>query len=324
MLRHYTDHPNDLPLLQQTIAATQREESGAPAGDTPRSRILYAARNKLYTVSSSRGNLVVKSFRIPIILQRIVYTFLRPSKALRSYRNAIRLQSCGIGTPTPLGYAIERKDGLLRRSYYVCESIATGRDIRLAMQGLEEDDTLLRALAAFIARMHQAGIHHIDLSPGNVLYEQNDEGEYRFYLIDLNRMRFYDCPITGQRAYDNFARLSLCSAVSQQLAEYYAEVQGTDISEAVRGIQTASDRFFRSKVRKYACKTLVKEEKSMSRSAHRRGYLRYRRTRLLRKITHSAALYRREEELYHTYLEAGDLRGTLRRSEGYTQAHNEK
>lgn len=45
----------------------------------------------------------------------------------------------------------------------------------------------MTAFAEFTARLHEAGILHLDYSPGNILYDKIGE-EYHFSLVDINRM----------------------------------------------------------------------------------------------------------------------------------------
>lgn len=47
----------------------------------------------------------------------------------------------------------------------------------------------MTAFAEFTARLHEAGILHLDYSPGNILYDKIGE-EYHFSLVDINRMHF--------------------------------------------------------------------------------------------------------------------------------------
>ena len=60
---------------------------------------IHKARNELKIIELDGIKTVVKSFKIPHLLNRIVYTFFRRSKAYKSYHNALRLQSLGISTP---------------------------------------------------------------------------------------------------------------------------------------------------------------------------------------------------------------------------------
>ena len=62
----------------------------------------------------------------------------------------------------------------------------------------------MTAFAEFTARLHEAGILHLDYSPGNILYDKIGE-EYHFSLVDINRMHFGEVDI--KKGCANFARL---------------------------------------------------------------------------------------------------------------------
>jgi tRNA A-37 threonylcarbamoyl transferase component Bud32 len=57
---------------------------------------------------------------------------------------------------------------------------------------------LARALGEFLARMHQAGVVHADLHPGNLLLRLDHEGRPHLYLVDLADVRVG--PPLGRRA----------------------------------------------------------------------------------------------------------------------------
>ena len=53
----------------------------------------------------------------------------------------------------------------------------------------DEGKKILRAFAAYTVRLHEAGILHVDYSPGNIAFAVSGE-EVSFSLFDINRMRF--------------------------------------------------------------------------------------------------------------------------------------
>ena len=66
-------------------------------------QLIHNGRNQLRRISYQGTDYVVKSFRRPNPVNRWVYGLLRPSKALRAYRNALLYQKVGVGTPQPVG-----------------------------------------------------------------------------------------------------------------------------------------------------------------------------------------------------------------------------
>ena len=80
-------------------------------------KVLYDQRNiiKLFEINGKRY--VVKSFRIPHLINRIVYSFFRKSKAERSYINTKKLESLNIGTPPPVAYIEFYSSFLIKESF---------------------------------------------------------------------------------------------------------------------------------------------------------------------------------------------------------------
>jgi len=196
-------------------------------------KIIYNERNvlKVYTIDGLE--VVVKRFKKPHIINQIAYSFFRPSKAQRSYEYALKLFEKGISTPAPIAYIEEKRSGLLKYSYYICVSESQQSHIRKQMLG-ETDGKFLKALAHFIAELHSKGILDKDLSPGNILFNE-ENGKIHFSLIDINRMRFLE-KIPLKTRYKNFKRISENIEIITTLAKEYAKVCGIDEQETTSAI----------------------------------------------------------------------------------------
>lgn len=147
-------------------------------------------RNRLRRMPApdGRGNIIVKAFGVPNIINRWAYAHLRPSKARRSYYNALRLEQAGFSTPRPEAYIEVRRGGRLYQSYYISREVDAPQ-IR-HWERRPDAAPMLEAFADDIVRLHRSGILHKDFSPGNILVSGSAESGYRFYYIDLNRMVF--------------------------------------------------------------------------------------------------------------------------------------
>lgn len=151
--------------------------------------LIHKGRNRVGWIEREGIKLNIKAFKVPIFINRIVYTHLRPSKAARSYDNAMRLLSLGFLTPEPVAYIEETVNGLLTRSYYISRQIQGGSMRRLPENPLYEP--LLEAVAADLVRMHREGVWMKDFTPGNVLWAKNTSGNgFDLYYVDLNRIDF--------------------------------------------------------------------------------------------------------------------------------------
>lgn len=194
-------------------------------------RVIYRGRNELREFSAGGKDFVVKSFRLPNCINRVVYGFFRSSKAQRSYEYAKLLLENGIGTPVPVGYYTERNGFLFGKSYYVSEKSACPytyaqlQDLPFAVQ-----ERVLKAIARTTARLHDRGFLHKDYSRGNILFSISDE-EVKVEIIDLNRIRF--CKIGQETGCKNFERLPGTKAMFKVLADEYAKARGFEARECL-------------------------------------------------------------------------------------------
>ena len=100
----------------------------------------------------------------------------------------------GIGTPEPIAY-FENQDFIgLKDSYYVSEHLQCDLTYRelVEIPDFPDNENILRQFTRFSFDLHEKGIEFLDHSPGNTLIKKNAEGNYDFYLVDLNRMNFHD------------------------------------------------------------------------------------------------------------------------------------
>lgn len=193
---------------------------------------IYKARNELKTFDTDFGKIVVKSFQIPHIVNRFAYSFLRFSKAKRSFTHSLEIQKRGFETPNPIAYIELFKMGLLSESYYV----STHTDYILMRnfsrdKKLTDDDTeILKAFARFTACLHEKEIYHTDYSNGNILYKKESEN-ITFHLIDVNRVQFRK--VTKKMAYKTFHRLDFSTEMLKIVAEEYALQRQLDVEKSI-------------------------------------------------------------------------------------------
>jgi tRNA A-37 threonylcarbamoyl transferase component Bud32 len=151
-------------------------------------------RNKIKLFELEGKTINVKSFKIPHLINKIAYKYFRKSKARRSFEYATTLLEKGIGTPQPIAY-FENYDAVgLKDSYYVSEHLQCDLTFRelVEIPDFPDHDTILRQFTQFSFDLHEKGIEFLDHSPGNTLIKKNAEGNYDFFLVDLNRMEFHD------------------------------------------------------------------------------------------------------------------------------------
>ena len=190
---------------------------------------LHDGRNTVKVFDTTAGRLVVKRYGHLTMLNRIVYGTLRRSKAERAYLHAFRLRKLGIDTPEAIAFVETRRHGVLHDSYFVsrCSDLRPVRPVTEQFAQTRQGADILDALAFFLLRMHNSGILHNDLNISNILYGDDTGGQYRFQVIDTNRMTFNRTLSMRQRL-DNLRRLSCPTPAYLYILEQYARRRNAD------------------------------------------------------------------------------------------------
>lgn len=204
-------------------------------------KLVYDARNQLKCYSVEGYNVIVKRYKIPHIINRIAYTYFRPSKAKRAYEFALKLLQLGVNTPTPIAYIEQYQLGLLTHGYFISIYENDYSDIRKLMTGEQTNENLLKELSVYISDFHNKGVLHCDMSPGNILYKKV-ENHYDFTLVDINRMQFLPS-ISNEKRFKSFKRLSETESVLTAVARLYAAASNLDEKETVEKINRYNIKF---------------------------------------------------------------------------------
>jgi serine/threonine protein kinase len=182
---------------------------------------IWDKRNKLKVLNINKKSLIVKSFKVPHIINKIAYTFFRKSKAHRSYYNSLQILEF---VPQPIGYAEFFKFALLYDSYFLSVKYAYDFTIRepLTQENFPDKDIIFKAFASFSYRLHTKGIEHLDYSPGNILIKKLSDKEYEFKIIDVNRMKFRK--LSTKESLENFSKLWASDKDLQSIVYEYAKL----------------------------------------------------------------------------------------------------
>ncbi len=242
MLKHEINP--DYPEIEEIIPILQ--ETFLNSGTT-----IYKKRNEVKIIDFKGTKLCIKSFGKPNIINYFVYSFIRASKAKRSYKNALTFLKHGISTPQPLGYAeYYNKKGFLVNSYYI--SIYEEHDFTMqeVLQKQPADKTLIiQQFAKFVyAKIHKQGFLHLDFGENNILVKKNND-KYEFSIIDLNRLK-YNKNISLKEGLNNLKRLKGEPDDMDLFSKIYAEARGEDVTKAVRLAASYREKYRRNR----ACK----------------------------------------------------------------------
>jgi hypothetical protein len=210
---------------------------------------------KIFQLAGQRIN--IKSFRVPNFINQVIYKYFRKSKAERSFKYANHLIDNQIGTPRPIAYAINNTSLLFQDSYYVSEHLPYDLTFRelVTEPNFLNHEKILRAFTRFTFSLHEKNIEFLDHSPGNTLIQLN-EGDYLFYLVDLNRMNFKQMNFDDRMK--NFSRLTPKKEMVEVMADEYSKFIEEDSSEVFEKMWFYTNKFQESHLRKKRLKKKLK------------------------------------------------------------------
>jgi len=197
---------------------------------------IHKARNELKIIELNGVKCVVKSFKVPHIINRVAYTFFREGKAKKSYLNALKLVELEVNTPEPIGIIEFFDFGLLSESYFISVYEPYDFTIREVFHHkVEQHEKILKEFVKFTYNIHQKDVWHVDYSLGNILITKKDNGSYRFSLVDINRMEFKNISaLEGLKNFNKFWAKDENDLLI--IAKEYASLAKLDEKEAIKTV----------------------------------------------------------------------------------------
>ena len=209
----YSQYKNDILNILKNF-----KNDGVVVGHGNRNVVKY------FVVDGLKFNF--KSFKQHNIINRHVYKYYRKSKSRRSYEYAQMLLDKGFFTPKPVAF-IENHDLIgVTSSYYVSEQLEDVFTLNEALYtpGFLDREKIIKDYTNLIFQLHENGIEFIDNAGGNFLIKK-ENGTYRFYMVDLNRMNFHQNIDIAKRLH-NFERLTNDEEIIQLISTEYARLSG--------------------------------------------------------------------------------------------------
>ncbi|WP_418186061.1 hypothetical protein ACNSOS_04235 [Aliarcobacter vitoriensis] len=190
---------------------------------------IHKARNEIKVINYKNSDLVVKSFKIPNLINRVVYTFFKNSKAKKSYEYSLQIAEF---TPKAVGFIEFYEDFLLKDSYFVSEKFDYDFTIRepLLNKDFAQKEDIFKAFAKFTYSLHESEIFHLDFSPGNILVKKVDDN-FIFKIVDINRMKFLDLDIDLRMK--NFSKLWAKDKDLEIIIKEYAKISSQNEKELI-------------------------------------------------------------------------------------------
>lgn len=204
-------------------------------------KYVHKARNEIKIINIESKELVVKSFKIPNFVNKLIYTFFKDSKAKKSYDNSVKIIDF---VPQPIGYIEFHRFGLIADSYFVSENFKYDFTIRepLINDDFLDKEKVFKEFAKFTYLLHQQNIFHLDYSPGNILIKKDGDG-YTFKIVDINRMKFQEFSFDDRmKAFNKlWAKDSDMTIIIKEYAKIIDEDEDKCIKTAIRHSQKNKD-----------------------------------------------------------------------------------
>lgn len=178
-------------------------------------------RNTIKITEIGNTKIVIKSFKVPNLLNKIIYTFFRKSKALRSFQYAKKLLKRGINTPIPIAVFETKKNFFIDRTFYVCEHIDYDFTFKEFISSKYNFKKVLEEFSKFCYKLHQNNINFLDNTPGNTLIKHNNHS-FDFFLVDLNRMKFEK--MSFKKRMKNLSMLTVDNDIILEISKIYSKM----------------------------------------------------------------------------------------------------
>ena len=199
------------------------------------------------------GEVYVKENLLAEVTDTLKYVF-GPSKAEKEWRRLLRLRERGVPVPRPLAVGVRRRGPILQSSVLVTEGLGAAEPLvkyfaaHAPSASHAEVAAFTRSFAAFVRRLHEAGVVHRDFHAGNIMVE-GPPGDARFHLLDVYEVRIAE-RVPRRKLLKNLAVLGhfFCRTVPRhcraRFLKEYLDGSG-DYRDAARVIERRAERGMR-------------------------------------------------------------------------------
>ena len=202
--------------------------------------VIHQGRNTVKRFCVNDNIFIIKKYAGINIIQKLVYSMFRPSKAERAYLYANKLTLLGINTPKEVAYIELSNSALFHSGYFI--SLECSDNIVMSLSFNENfDRRLASAFASFLVELHSKNIYHGDLNLGNILYHADSDNNFVFSVIDTNRSTFK--PLSLNECFDNMKRITHDRNLLKYITTEYARLRDLNQDKTVRTMIDTLDKF---------------------------------------------------------------------------------
>lgn len=204
--------------------------------------LISQKRNVLKVFFAPNGSkYMIKRFKRPNLLQTLIYSFFRKTKAMRAFCFAEYLNAHCVTTPNQVAYIEDYQHSLLGYSYFISEY--KQQDTCWILNDDISNTNLIQSLALYIYKMHSCGFLHGDMNLSNFLYYKKNE-VYVISTVDINRSVIIKAP-SQKQCLLTFRRLSHEIATLRLIVSEYAQLRNWSVDYCVNYVLNSVKRLER-------------------------------------------------------------------------------
>lgn len=201
--------------------------------------VVQQAFNEIRTVKVDGLELSIKKYGQKRVRK---LKFYKMAKGKKAYIGQRLLRERGYDSPEPVAFVRFRRHMLTSRTYFV----TVKSPLRYTLTDLsrfpaQEQHDIIRAFAAYVARLHSDGFLHRNFKSKHILFDIKD-GAYRFSLIDVNRVH-KGRVVSVEKGLHSMGRLTGDDAFFKELSACYAEARGVNADDCYRMVIEAHDAY---------------------------------------------------------------------------------
>lgn len=215
---------------------------------------IYKGRNEVKRFFINDTCLIAKKFKRPHLIQRIIYTFFKKSKAERAYLFAQTFRERGFNTPHEIAFIETKENGLFADGYFISAE-CTAHPLWDLLNKEEFEKEPADALAQLLVNLHEKKIFHGDLNLTNILYQKTTKG-YEFTFIDTNRSTFPLDP-TPSKCLNNLTRLTHNKKLLEYVVSKYALKRDWPPEKCIIQVMNNLAKFERKKRKKRKLQSII-------------------------------------------------------------------
>ena len=145
-----------------------------PSEEYEREEVYCNRRNTVERVRFGDKDFVIKKYKRPALINCLIYTWFRKSKAQRAFEYAELFLQRGIETAPPVAYIEIKKNGFFHTGYFISEYLPYPLVTDMFGTEMEEEEKkrLRHDLVDFTLQLHLNKVLPLDYNPKNIFYKR--------------------------------------------------------------------------------------------------------------------------------------------------------